>query len=88
MGFLMDLVCTKTGKSYAKDRLWNLSDVGAPLFARYDLDAVKKKVKREDLVGRIPTMWRYEEVMPVEDMQYCVSLGEGYTPLLQAFAVL
>ncbi len=84
MGFLMDLVCTKTGKSYAKDRLWNLSDVGAPLFARYDLDAVKKKVKREDLVGRIPTMWRYEEVMPVEDMQYCVSLGEGYTPLLQA----
>ena len=84
MGFLVDLVCTKTGKSYAKDRLWNLSDVGAPLFARYDLEAVKKAVKKEDLADRVPTMWRYKEIMPVEDEQYCVSLGEGYTPLLQA----
>lgn len=84
MGYLIDLVCTKTGKSYAKDSLWNLSEVGAPLFARYDLDAVRKAVKREDLASRIPTMWRYEEVMPVEDKQFCVSLGEGYTPLLQA----
>jgi len=84
MGYLVDLVCTKTGKSYAKDALWNLSEVGAPLFARYDLDAVRKKVKREDLASRMPTMWRYEEVMPVEDKQFCVSLGEGYTPLLQA----
>lgn len=84
MGFLIDLVCTKTGKSYSKDKLWNLSDVGAPLFARYDLDAVRKQMKKEDLAGRIPTMWRYEEVMPVEDKQCCVSLGEGYTPMLQA----
>jgi threonine synthase len=84
MGYLIDLVCTKTGKSYTKDALWNLSEVGAPLFARYDLDAVRKKVKKEDLASRIPTMWRYEEVMPVEDKQFCVSLGEGYTPLLQA----
>jgi threonine synthase len=87
VGYLIDLVCTKTGKSYAKDALWNLSEVGAPLFARYDLDAVRKAVKREDLASRIPTMWRYEEVMPVEDKQFCVSLGEGYTPLLQAFSL-
>jgi len=83
MSFLIDLVCTKTGKSYAKNQLWNLSEVGAPLFARYDLDAVSKKLKKESLSGRVPTMWRYQEVMPVEDMKYCVSLGEGYTPLLQ-----
>lgn len=83
MSFLIDLVCTKTGKSYAKDKLWNLSEVGAPLFARYDLEAVGKNLKKEDLATRVPTMWRYHEIMPVEDMKYCVSLGEGYTPLLQ-----
>ena len=84
MSFLTDLICTKTGKSYDKTKLLNLSDEGAPLFARYDLDAVKEAMPRDLLSGREPTMWRYEEVMPVEDPQYRVSLGEGFTPLMQA----
>jgi threonine synthase len=85
MGFLIDLVCTKTGKSYSKDQLWNLSpEADAPLFARYDLDAVAKIMRREKLTERVPTMWRYTEVLPVENDQFQVSLGEGFTPLLQA----
>ena len=85
MGFLIDLVCTKTGKAYSKDQLWNLSpETDAPLFARYDLDAVAKALRREKLAERIPTMWRYAEVLPVENEQFQVSLGEGFTPLLQA----
>lgn len=85
MGFLIDLVCTKTGKSYSKDHLWNLSpEADAPLFARYDLDAVAKTMRREKLTERVPTMWRYTEVLPVENDQFQVSLGEGFTPLLQA----
>lgn len=85
MGFLIDLVCTKTGKAYSKDQLWNLSpEADAPLFARYDLDAVAKALRREKLAARIPTMWRYAEVLPVENEQFQVSLGEGFTPLLQA----
>ncbi len=85
MGFLIDLVCTKTGKAYSKDQLWNLSpEADAPLFARYDLDAVAKALRREKLAERIPTMWRYTEVLPVENEQFQVSLGEGFTPLLQA----
>ena len=85
MGFLIDLVCTKTDKAYSKDQLWNLSpEADAPLFARYDLDAVAKVLRREKLAERVPTMWRYAEVLPVEDVQFQVSLGEGFTPLLQA----
>lgn len=85
MGFLIDLVCTKTDKAYSKDQLWNLSpEADAPLFARYDLDAVAKTMHREKLAERVPTMWRYAEVLPVENEQFQVSLGEGFTPLLQA----
>ena len=85
MGFLIDLVCTKTGKAYSKDQLWNLSpEADAPLFARYDLDAAAKTMRREKLAERVPTMWRYAEVLPVENEQFQVSLGEGFTPLLQA----
>lgn len=84
MGFLVDLVCTKTDKTYSKDLLWNLSpEAEAPLFARYDLDAVAKTMRREKLAERVPTMWRYAEVLPVENEQFQVSLGEGFTPLLQ-----
>lgn len=85
MGFLIDLVCTKTDKAYSKDQLWNLSpEAEAPLFARYDLDAAAKAMRREKLAERIPTMWRYAEVLPIENEQFQVSLGEGFTPLLQA----
>lgn len=87
MSFLVDLVCTRTGKSYNKNQLWNLSADGAPLFARYDLDAVARTFKREHLASRVPTMWRYAEVLPVEKGAFCVSLGEGFTPLLQAVSL-
>ena len=87
MSFLVDLVCTRTGKSYPKNELLNLSEVGAPLFARYDLKAVKESLKKEQLASRTPTMWRYSEVMPVEDEAFRVSLGEGFTPLIQAVSL-
>lgn len=87
MSFLTDLICTKTGTAYDKTRLLNLSEEGAPLFARYDLDAVREAVPKESLADREPTMWRYAEVLPVEDPRFRVSLGEGFTPLLQAAAL-
>ena len=83
MSFLTDLICTRTGASYDKSKLLNLSEEGAPLFARYDLDAIRESLPREQLANRDPNMWRYAEVMPVEDPRYRVSLGEGFTPLLQ-----
>ncbi len=84
MGFLTDLTCTRCGRAYPKDRLWNLSPCcEAPLFARYDLEGAMGELKRERLAERMPTMWRYAEVLPVEREDYRVSLGEGFTPLLQ-----
>ncbi len=59
---------------------------GAPLVARYDLDAAKRW-SRESLVGREPTMWRYRELMPLFDGESPVTLGEGLTPLVHARAL-
>jgi len=56
---------------------------GRPLWVRYDLGAVGDAVKRDDLVGRDDTLWRYRELLPVEDDSNIVSLGEGMTPLLE-----
>jgi threonine synthase len=53
-----------------------------PLWVRYDLDAVKQAVSRNDLALRPQTMWRYRELLPVFDDASIVSLGETVTPLI------
>jgi threonine synthase len=49
---------------------------------RYDLDAVRRAVSRDDLARRPANLWRYRELLPVEDEANIVTLGEGMTPLL------
>ena len=55
---------------------------GRPLLVRYDLAEARKSVAREDLLRRAPDLWRYRELLPVEDPAHVTSLGEGMTPLL------
>ena len=61
----------------------HLCTCGAPLFARYDLDAARAW-RRDSLVARPPTMWRYRDLMPLFDGEEPITLGEGWTPLLHA----
>ena len=79
---LSHLECSRTGARYDADRVQGVSDVGAPLLARYDLDAVRASVSRDDIAGRPHDLWRYHEVLPVRDPAHVTSLGEGMTPLL------
>ena len=78
------LECTATGATFDSEVLWGLSPAGKPLFARYDLDAVRESFTPGAVAARAPTLWRYEEVLPVRDRACQVSLGEGFTPLLES----
>ncbi len=55
---------------------------GRPIWVRYDLDAISRSMRRGDLRARAPDMWRYRELLPYEDHDSIVSLGEEITPLL------
>ncbi|MCS6975924.1 MAG: threonine synthase [Gemmatales bacterium] len=55
---------------------------GRPLWVRYDLAAIRRSLRREDLAGRPPTLWRYRELLPLPVDAEPVTLGEGMTPLL------
>ena len=79
---LSHLECSRTGTTYDADRVQGVSDVGAPLLARYDLDRVRESVTPDEIAGRPATLWRYHEVLPIRDHQHVTSLGEGMTPLL------
>lgn len=79
--FLTHLECSKTGQTYESESLQNLSESGAPLLARYNLEEVKKSLKKTDFKNRPPDMWRYRELLPVREDTRQISLGEGFTPL-------
>ena len=82
MSFLSHLECSRTGASYDARRVQNLSEAGAPLLVRYDLERLSMAVTKDMLAGRRADMWRYHEFLPVEDPANIVSLGEGWTPIL------
>lgn len=57
---------------------------GRALLARYDLQAARPAFVDRLYSQRANNMWRYFEVMPVTAAEDIVTLGEGFTPLLQA----
>ena len=61
----------------------HLCTCGAPLLARYDLEAARAWQK-SSLIGRPANMWRYRELLPLFDGEEPITLGEGWTPLIHA----
>lgn len=64
---LIHTVCTQAG-------------CGQTLFAQYNMHAAFDKA---ELKNRPATLWRYKEFLPVIDEKHIVSMGEGFTPLIQ-----
>ncbi len=79
---LSHLECTKCGQRHEAGRLLNLCACGGPLFARYDLAHAAREMRPGHLALREPSLWRYREVLPLDDPEERVTLGEGFTPLL------
>jgi threonine synthase len=82
---LTHLECGYCGARYDANRLMNLCPAcHKPLLARYDLAAAAVTLTPEALAQRPASLWRYEEVLPVQDSRAILSLGEGWTPFVAA----
>ena len=79
------LECSATGQHYPADRIQTISEAGKPLLVRYDLPSIKKVLTREQLQNREPTLWRYQELLPLRAPP--ISLGETFTPLIESKAL-
>ncbi|MEO9886146.1 MAG: threonine synthase [Balneola sp.] len=77
---IKNLHCSSCGKEYSA---YDLADYAhccdKPLLIEYHLNS---SFKKEMLIGRPLTMWRYHEMLPVLNPANRVSLGEGMTPIL------
>ena len=80
--YLSYLECAKCNQTYSPHELHGQCTCGGPLLCRYQIEELRQDLRREDLVGRPATLWRYRELLPVQDISRAVTLGEGFTPLV------
>jgi threonine synthase len=79
------LECTLCSAQYDGEKLQGLSPCcSKPLYPRYDLQSIRSRFTVDAIATREPTLWRYLEVLPMRDPDNRVTLGEGFTPLLDA----
>ncbi|MGH8619116.1 MAG: threonine synthase [Burkholderiales bacterium] len=83
MGYCTHLETVPGGTILAADRPEN-APAGTFLYARYDLDRIRREVTVEDIAAGPASLWRYAALLPIEAPAHAVSLGEGFTPLLKA----
>src|SRR3954447_1177470 len=81
--FPTHLACSRCDATFPIRELMNLCpNDGAPLLVRYEI--AKSPELRNETRTRPATMWRYRELLPVDDDEEIVTLGEGITPLLRS----
>src|SRR5438309_3059835 len=83
MGRPSELVCSRCSLTYYAGKPINLCACGGPILVRYDLADVRKNWSKHQLERALPSMWRYEPVLPCEADEI-VTLQEGWTPLKKA----
>ena len=79
--FLTHLECSQTGQHHDAFVPQNLSSENHPLLARYDLEAARETFTPAAIADRPFDLWRYHEVLPIQEERHCLKLGEGGTPL-------
>ena len=84
MSYLSHLECSECGQTYNAHELHNLCPkCGAPLWVRYDLDRARHELDRDRFASRPASLWRWAELLPIDDLAQRIDLGEGGTPLLR-----
>ena len=80
--------CVKCGREYPAKPDITACECGGILDVIYDYEYIKTKLNKEVLKKRTePTMWRYRELLPIEEETEPAGLRVGMSPLYEAPAV-
>lgn len=77
------LKCRLCGRTYPKEALNFCTEDFGPLEVEYDYEAIGRTFDVRALADRPHTMWRYRELLPLDDAP-TVGLNVGGTPLVKA----
>jgi threonine synthase len=83
MGYVERIECWESGEAYSVEGAvtgaWPAGDFPQ---VHYDLARIRKEFDRDSLTHGVASLWRYAPLLPVDDPNNAVTLGEGWTPLL------
>lgn len=79
MGQVISLKCRECGKEYTPTVIYVCGECFGPLDAIYDYDSIK--LDKKALQDRPKNLWRYQELLPIQDSSNIVDIGGGYTIL-------
>lgn len=82
--FITSLQCLKCGKTYPADNKFTCQFCGDEgiLDVQYDYDLIKSILKSQ-IANRSYEMWRYRELLPIEDSAKIPHLKIGWTPVYE-----
>lgn len=81
--FIQGMTCRLCGAPNPVEPMNYCEEDWGPLEVAYDYEAIGQKLKREDVERRAPNMWRYRELLPLDE-DPTVGLQVGFTPLVRA----
>lgn len=81
---ILNLQCPECNREFSADRIVGCCTCGSPLLARYDTDSLREDVSSHNFPSSVNSMWRYAQLLPVRSPSSVVSLGEGWTPMLDS----
>jgi threonine synthase len=82
--FVEEIVCPRCRTQFPVSQPLNLCPCGSPLLVRYDLKKARAELPKSALKDRPSSLWRYRELLPLRNDANKVSLGEGFTRLVEA----
>jgi threonine synthase len=83
MSFVKGLKCRECGREYPAKLLAGCAECFGPLEVDYYYEDIAKVLTRDAIASRPKSMWKYRELLPVEDDPK-IGLGTGGTPLIRA----
>jgi len=81
---MMSIKCAKCGKSYDMSSVPPNDGCGGRIDFEFDLEIIKESITKEILSKRSPGLWKYFELMPINERKNIVTAGEGGTPLIES----
>jgi threonine synthase len=81
---VLGLRCRECSAEYESQATHVCAQCFGPLDVVYDYQAIRRRISRARIEAGPPTMWRYQDLLPLEEGTPRVTLGEGMTPLVKA----
>ena len=82
MSYVVGLTCHECGAKYPLEASYVCSECMGPLEVSFDYDAIRKVMTRQLIESRPKSLWRYLELLPVEEPR--TGFNSGFTPLVRA----